>query len=73
MQQLASEGSILPVGAPIAVVCEGEGEQQLAQAARYRPPTTDVYDGSQASVRVLEWQSYLKESKEPPGCSKCMG
>ncbi|KIY96201.1 hypothetical protein MNEG_11761 [Monoraphidium neglectum] len=81
-RRLAPEGATLPVGAPIAVVWEesggggGDGDAdagRLAAARRHTPPTKDVYDESQPSVRVLEWQSYLKESSEDPGAKKCMG
>lgn len=51
----------------------GAEPSALRRARGYEPPTTDVYDGGQPRVRVLEWQSYLKDSKEPSGCRKCMG
>ncbi len=48
-------------------------EQRLQRlSSSYKVPTSDVYDESQPKVRVLEWQSFLKASKEPKG-SKCMG
>ncbi|GBF93517.1 dihydrolipoyllysine-residue acetyltransferase component 1 of pyruvate dehydrogenase, mitochondrial [Raphidocelis subcapitata] len=78
---LAPEGAALPVGAPIALVAEGVGEgaapaaraAALAAAAAWQVGTSDVYDSSQPAVRVLEWQSYLRDSKEEPGGRKCMG
>lgn len=73
-KRLAPEGATLPVGSPIAHLAEeGAGPSDVAAAAACRLATSDVYDESQARVRVLEWQSFLKESKEEPGCSKCMG
>jgi pyruvate/2-oxoglutarate dehydrogenase complex dihydrolipoamide acyltransferase (E2) component len=35
----------------------GGGAARLREAEGYDPPTTDVYDGAQPAVRVLEWQA----------------
>jgi len=61
-------------GGGASAMSQPESARQLLQRFKaYTAATKDVYDESQPRVRVLEWQSYLKESKEPPGCSKCMG
>lgn len=72
-RRLAEEGAALPAGRPIALLAEDAAGADAARRAGVEAPTRDVYDASQPSVRVLEWQSYLKESREDPGCKKCMG
>lgn len=77
---LAPEGAALRVGVPIAVLAERSGDDGDSDAAAavkraqaYKVPTDDVYSASAPKVRVLEWQSYLKASKEDSGGKKCMG
>jgi pyruvate/2-oxoglutarate dehydrogenase complex dihydrolipoamide acyltransferase (E2) component len=78
-RRLAPEGASLPVGAPIAVFIEPGGDagataEEAAAAAAGAVAGANVYAPTwPAALRVVEWQSYLKDSKEAPGCSKCMG
>ncbi|WIA37806.1 hypothetical protein OEZ86_014670 [Tetradesmus obliquus] len=72
-KQLVPEGSELPVGKPVALLCEEQDQlQQAAQQAAAVAGVRSVYDHeaeSGQSVRTLVWQSYLKESnKESGGC-----
>lgn len=46
-----------------------QGAAYAAGPAQPRVPTTDVYDDAQPRVRVLEWQSYLKQGTH--GTSSC--
>jgi pyruvate/2-oxoglutarate dehydrogenase complex dihydrolipoamide acyltransferase (E2) component len=71
---LVPEGQQVPVGTPIAIINEEAGsasqqQQQQGKAASqsYTCPSSNVYDSQQPSVRVLEWQSYLKDSSKAPG------
>jgi pyruvate/2-oxoglutarate dehydrogenase complex dihydrolipoamide acyltransferase (E2) component len=52
---LVQEGQRVPVGRPIAIICDHPGP------ADHRLSTSNVYDDSQGRVRVVSWQSYLKE------------
>lgn len=69
---LVPEGQEVAVGTPIAVLCDNEEQLQLAatQAAAVKK-IHNVYNVSEGSpvrsLRVLEWQSYLKESNKEPG------
>lgn len=72
-KQLVPEGSELPVGQPIALFCEEQEQlkqtvQQEAAVAR----VSSVYEHeveSAQSIRMLIWQSYLKESNKGSGSS----
>jgi hypothetical protein len=75
---LVPEGQQVPIGTPIAIINEDaaaapqQQQQQQQQQSRaegpgYTCPTSNVYDPQQPSVRVLEWQSYLKDSTKPAG------
>lgn len=69
---LVPEGQEVAVGTPIAVLCDNEEQLQLAatQAAAVKKiyNVYSVGEGSPVrSLRVLEWQSYLKESSKEPG------
>ncbi len=55
---LVQEGQKVPVGRPIAVVCDHEAPADHHHVVA----TSNVYDDSQGRVRVLSWQSYLKDS-----------
>eukprot|EP00878_Enallax_costatus_P026642 GHUV01028597.1.p2 GENE.GHUV01028597.1~~GHUV01028597.1.p2 ORF type:complete len:136 (+),score=41.23 GHUV01028597.1:1071-1478(+) len=71
---LVPEGQEVPVGTPIAIMCEDD--DQLNAAAAQAPKVASIKDTYEAdkqqagpSVRTLVWQSYLKESKKEPGSS----
>lgn len=71
---LVPEGQEVPVGTPIAVMCEDLDQQQAAVAQASKVASVkDLYaaDRQQTgpSVRTLVWQSYLKESKKEGGSS----
>jgi pyruvate/2-oxoglutarate dehydrogenase complex dihydrolipoamide acyltransferase (E2) component len=73
-KQLVPEGSELPVGTPIALLCEEqnmlqEAAQQAAAAARIKSVYRHEAESGQ-SIRTMVWQSYLKESNKQPG-SNC--
>eukprot|EP00877_Chromochloris_zofingiensis_P009842 jgi/Chrzof1/5110/Cz15g11230.t1 len=67
---LVPEGQAVAAGTPVAVVCEDK--EQLSNAASWSSPTSNVYDETKPQVRVLEWQSFLKESKETKTDRSCM-
>jgi pyruvate/2-oxoglutarate dehydrogenase complex dihydrolipoamide acyltransferase (E2) component len=72
-KQLVPEGSELPVGKPIALLCEEQQQLQeaAAQAAAVDQVRSVYAHGAEKaqSVRTLVWQSYLKESHKEPGSS----
>eukprot|EP00882_Tetradesmus_deserticola_P027020 GHRQ01029856.1.p1 GENE.GHRQ01029856.1~~GHRQ01029856.1.p1 ORF type:complete len:121 (+),score=27.50 GHRQ01029856.1:131-493(+) len=71
-KQLVPEGSELPVGQPIALLCEEQDQlQQAVQQKAAVARVLDVYEQAEgtSNVRTLIWQSYLKESNKEPGSS----
>lgn len=63
--------SPIPVGTPVATFVENlESLDEMGKSGGYLCPTTDVYDMSQPSVKVLPWQSFLKSGSRQV---KCMG
>eukprot|EP00879_Flechtneria_rotunda_P017810 GHRR01018669.1.p1 GENE.GHRR01018669.1~~GHRR01018669.1.p1 ORF type:complete len:186 (+),score=37.20 GHRR01018669.1:157-714(+) len=69
---LAKEGQEVPVGEPIAVLCEDVEQLPAAakQGEQLAQRVKNVYDVDQlgGSVRTLVWQSYLKEGGKQSGC-----
>lgn len=74
-RQLVGEGAEVPVGTPVALLCEEQ--EQVEQLRRLPAPRGNVYDdraaagkaGGAAGMRQLEWQSYLAEGdKKSGGC-----
>lgn len=86
---LVPEGKEVPIGAPVAVLCEEERDISAAADAAQRlarAGLSNVYDEAAVqrqqqqeeargfSLQLLEWQSYLKElSKEPNSSSSSCG
>lgn len=85
LQILLQEGQEAPVGTPAAVVVE-EGAQSASTSSsptasssstegssqgHSAVPTTNVYDDAQPRVRVLEWQSYLKDGSQGTSSAGC--
>jgi hypothetical protein len=65
---LVEEGRTVPVGTPVALMAELE--ESLSQLDGYKVPVGNIYEGGQAAVRSLSWQSYLK-SDEGGGSRGC--
>jgi pyruvate/2-oxoglutarate dehydrogenase complex dihydrolipoamide acyltransferase (E2) component len=76
---LVPEGQEVPIGTPVAILCEDEIDVAAAAAAAQRltkAGLTNVYDEAAMqrqqqqeearglSLQLLEWQSYLKESSK---------
>lgn len=81
---LVPEGKEVPIGAPVAVLCEDEGDVSAASDAAQRlarAGLSNVYNEAAMqrqqqqeaargfSLQLLEWQSYLKESSKEPDSS----
>ena len=67
---LVQEGQEVPVGTPIAIITDDEAEGPAEPPLNI--PTSNVYDATQPRpVRVLEWQSYLKEGSSPSSSCGC--
>ena len=68
-RKLVEEGTEVPVGTPVALVCEFE--EDLQGLADYKIPVSNMYEEGGESPRLLTWQSYLKSDKgaAPGGCS----
>lgn len=70
-QLLPVSSKMLPVGSPIALLCEEESD--IKEVAQHKLPA-DFNEYNQESTglyRIATWQSYLKERKVEPS-SGCM-
>lgn len=74
---LVPEGQEVPIGTPIAVLCEDEDAAAAAADAAQQVAGMNVYDEEQMQQKqrqgwqLLEWQSYLKESSKDSDGSSC--
>lgn len=80
---LAPEGTRLPAGAPAAIVYDADefdeddtlraSDSKTSAGIAVSCPSSNVYDAQQPHVRVLEWQSFLKQRNSGDNRSGCMG
>jgi hypothetical protein len=69
-RRLGGEGEEVPVGRPIALLCEREEDISAVQENADRiAKMEDVYSASHTPrLRLLEWQSYLAQGPPSSGC-----
>lgn len=85
---LVPDGQEVPIGTPVAILCEDESDVAATADAAQRLKSaglTNVYDEASMlrqqqqeeargfSLQLLEWQSYLKESSKDTNSSSSCG
>ena len=64
---LVPEGELVDVHTPVAIMCEAENA--VKELAENQKLVHEIVSEQKESLKALTWQSYLKESSGPKGCS----
>ena len=64
---LVPEGELVDVHTPVAIMCEAE--DAVKELAENQKLVHEIVSEQKESLKALTWQSYLKESSGPKGCS----